>query len=92
MTVKRQNGQNSVATSAQEEKNIRIVATNIENGEVVLTKEARNERELDAILTLIMIKAEKNESVLEQVSDNQYVIKDNDGEFVNIQVVESVIG
>ena len=83
------NGQSAKAASAQEEKkNIRIVATNLENGKVVLTKEARNERELDAILTLIMIKAEKNESVLEKVSDNQYVIKDNDGEFVNIQVVE----
>ena len=81
------NGQSAEAKNSANEIKI-VVATNIENGKVVFSKEARNERELDAILTLIMIKAEKNESVLEKVSDNQYVIKDNDGEFVNIQVVE----
>lgn len=69
-----------------------VVATNLENGEVVFAKVARNNGELGTIIGLVSVMAKENETELEKVSDNQYLIKDIDGGFVNVQVVESVIG
>lgn len=75
-------------------KNNRIVvATNLENGEVIFAKVARNNGELSAFIGMVSIMAKRNESELEKVSDNQYLIKDSDGGYINVQVVEDgVIG
>lgn len=74
-------------------KNVKVVvATNLENGEVIFAKVARNSAELGTIIGLVSVMAKENESELKKESDNQYLIKDIDGAFVNVQVVESVIG
>lgn len=74
-------------------KNVKVVvATNLENGEVIFAKVARNNGELGTIIGLVSNMAKENESKLKKVSDNQYLIKDIDGEFINVQVVDSVIG